>query len=298
MRHRHAASARPGVNRASLQFGRREVIAGLGAAALLAARADATTPALQLTEARLIQGGWARGQAVLELALALDGRPVAKDAQGRFFIAFDRDAGPAAMLTGTAPNGRVERLPIAIAPRQWQIEQIDTPFHPPSLPDAEFLAVRKLELAQINAARARTSDSAGWGQRFVWPAQGRISGHFGSQRVYRGTPGSYHSGTDIASGAGGPIIAPAGGVVILAATQPFTLEGHLLMVDHGMALNSAFLHCSELLVRVGEAVRQGQLLARVGMTGRATGPHLHWSLKWGEARLDPELFVQTAQPGG
>jgi murein DD-endopeptidase MepM/ murein hydrolase activator NlpD len=68
------------------------------------------------------------------------------------------------------------------------------------------------------------------------------------------------------------------------------------MVDHGMGLNSAFLHCSELLVALGATVRQGQPLARIGMTGRATGPHLHWSLKWTDARLDPELFVQGPAP--
>jgi murein DD-endopeptidase MepM/ murein hydrolase activator NlpD len=80
-------------------------------------------------------------------------------------------------------------------------------------------------------------------------------------------------------------------VVVLAAEQPFSLEGHLLMVDHGAGLNSAFLHCSSLAVKVGDTVRQGQVIAYVGMTGRATGPHLHWSLTWRGSRLDPLLFA-------
>ena len=63
--------------------------------------------------------------------------------------------------------------------------------------------------------------------------------------------------------------------MILAAESPFTLEGRLLMIDHGMGLNSAYLHCSKLAVKVGEVVRQGQYLGNIGMTGRATGPHLH-----------------------
>ena len=79
--------------------------------------------------------------------------------------------------------------------------------------------------------------------------------------------------------------------MVLAAEAPFTLEGNLLIVDHGMGLNSAFLHSSELLVRQGETVRQGQVLGRIGMTGRATGPHLHWSLVWRGLRLDPLLFT-------
>ena len=115
---------------------------------------------------------------------------------------------------------------------------------------------------------------------------------FGSQRIYNGTPGSYHSGTDIATGASGtPFAAPADGVVILAADSPFTLEGNLLMLDHGMGLNSAFLHCSQILVKEGDRVKQGQVIGRIGATGRATGPHLHWSIKWRDSRLDPILFT-------
>ena len=77
----------------------------------------------------------------------------------------------------------------------------------------------------------------------------------------------------------------------MAAQSPFTLEGRLLMIDHGMGLNSAFLHCSALNVKVGDVVRQGQLIGRIGATGRATGPHLHWSMKWGRSKLDPLLFA-------
>ena len=80
-------------------------------------------------------------------------------------------------------------------------------------------------------------------------------------------------------------------IVTLAAESPFSLEGKLLMIDHGMGLNSAFLHCSSHAVKEGESVRQGQFIARIGKTGRATGPHLHWSIKWREFRLDPQLFV-------
>ena len=80
--------------------------------------------------------------------------------------------------------------------------------------------------------------------------------------------------------------------MVLAAESPFTLEGYLLMIDHGMGLNSAFLHSSELLVRVGATVRQGQTIGRIGSTGRATGPHLHWGLYWRGARLDPLLFTR------
>jgi murein DD-endopeptidase MepM/ murein hydrolase activator NlpD len=79
--------------------------------------------------------------------------------------------------------------------------------------------------------------------------------------------------------------------VVLAAEDPFTLEGLLLIIDHGGGLNSAFLHSSQLAVREGDVVRRGQHFGNIGATGRVSGPHLHWSLKWRDARLDPLLFV-------
>ena len=254
--------------------------------------AAAEPVAFAVTRAELTQGGWLKGTVTRGTpALSLDGKPVPIEPDGRFFLAFDRDAGPAATLAARLADGRSETQMLAIAPRAWDIEHVDVAQRP-SLPSAEFQRIRAGELARIAAARAKATGAQGWRQDFAWPAKGRISGKFGSQRVYRGEPGSYHSGLDIATGgSGAPFVAPADGVVVLAAEAPFTLEGKLLMIDHGAGLNSAFLHASELLVGEGDTVRRGQVIGRIGMTGRATGPHLHWSLKWREARLDPLLFV-------
>lgn len=221
--------------------------------------------------------------------LTLDGSEVPVAADGAFVIGFDRDAPPTAMLTATLANGDAEVMPLSIAPRSWDISRLGSlPKYP--LPAPEFARVRPGELARINAARAIASDAQGWRQRFAWPLTGRISTLFGSQRIYaNGEAGAYHSGIDIAQPTGTPVLAPADGVVILAADAPFTLEGNLLMLDHGMGLNSAFLHLSRIDVRLGERVRRGQPVGAVGMTGRATGPHLHWSLKWRDRKLDPLL---------
>jgi murein DD-endopeptidase MepM/ murein hydrolase activator NlpD len=248
-------------------------------------------PATFVVEGELTQGGWIRGQTPAGTVMArLDGQALALDPDGRFFAAFDRDAGPTATLTAILHDRRSRETALAISPRAWDIEQIDADFRA-GVTDAEFTRRREPELARIAAARALETGSEGWRQNFIWPVAGRISGRFGSQRVYRGKPGSYHSGLDIAGGNGTTYVAPADGVVVLAAAEPFTLEGHLLIVDHGMGLSSAFLHSSELLVREGETVRQGQPLGRIGMTGRATGPHLHWGLVWRRMRLDPLLFT-------
>jgi len=240
---------------------------------------------------KLVQGGLATGTAPRGTTLlSLNGRPVQIAPDRRFLIAFDRDAGPTAMLVARLDAGGELRKRLSIAPRAWDISRLSTlPKYP--VPRPEFEWVRPAELAQINAARASRSDSQGWRQTFLWPAVGRISTLFGSQRIYAGEPGAYHSGIDIARPTGTIVLAPADGVVILATPRPFTLEGNLVLIDHGMGLNSAFMHLSRIDVKLGERVRRGQPIGAVGRSGRATGPHLHWGLRWNDARLDPLLVA-------
>lgn len=264
------------------------VIAMLAPAALVAQVPAAGPFAL---DAVPVQGGIARGTAPAGVATLTFGTvtvPVATD--GRFLIAFDRDAPPSADLVATLHDGRTVRQSVTIAPRAWRIERLDT-LPRIAQPSAEFARRRAPELARIGAARAVDRPSDGWRQRFVWPATGRISGLFGSQRIYKGEPGAYHSGVDVARPTGTPIVAPADGVVALAADLPFTLEGNLLMLDHGMRLGSAFLHLSRIDVKPGDRVRQGQVIGAIGATGRATGPHLHWGMTWRGSRIDPLLVA-------
>ena len=268
--------------------------AGLAPVAAMAPQAAAPIaaplPPIRWT-GQLSQGGLIRGQAPAgTVSVALDGQEIPMTPDGAFLIGFDRDAGPSAQLVTTGSDGRQLHQTLTIAPRAWRIERLDRlPKYP--VPDPEFQRLRPPELEQIRAARAQETDATGWRQTLQWPVKGRISGLFGAQRIYRGEPGSYHSGTDIAATTGTVVRAPADGVVILAADQPFTLEGHLLMLDHGQGLNSAFLHLSRIDVRPGEHVPQGQPIGAVGATGRATGPHLHWSLQWRGRKLDPLLVT-------
>ncbi|HEX8445230.1 MAG TPA: M23 family metallopeptidase [Sphingomonas sp.] len=235
------------------------------------------------------QGGLVQGVAPAGTrALALDGQPVAMAADRHFLIGFDRDAGPAADLAATLNDGRVILRALTVTPRTWSIQSLPTlPKATPKTP--ADIARRTAEVARIQAARARTVASDGWRQAPLWPAIGRISGVFGSQRIYAGEPGAYHAGVDIARPTGTPIVAPLDGVVVLAAaTDPFSLEGHLLMIDHGFGLVSAFLHLSRIDVASGDRVTRGQPVGAIGMTGRATGPHLHWAMTWAGRRIDPQ----------
>lgn len=238
------------------------------------------------------QGGWMRGRVPAgTTCLALDGKVLDLAPDGSFFAAFDRDAPASAVLAACKADATPLYRSLTITPRAWRIENINAARSPGNLPTAEFFRIREGELARIAAARAQVTGAGGWRQDFARPLQGRVSGLFGSQRIYLVVPGAYHGGMDIAAPAGTPYVASAEGVVVLAADQPFTLEGNLLIVDHGAGLSSAFLHSSRLAVRQGDRVQKGQLLGYVGMTGRATGPHLHWALKWRDAKLDPLLFA-------
>ena len=247
-------------------------------------------PAVVTFDGDLEQGGWMRGTVPGGTREAMLGEETLTfDDEGRFFAAFDRDAPAATTLTARLADGRMIESPLTIAPRAWNIEHINAA-RTPGGASAAFMKIRQPELDAIWDARLKDTGSTGWTQDFIWPVTGRISGRFGSQRVYRGEPGSYHSGIDIAPGNGVPYVAPADGVVVLAV-EGYSLEGNLLIIDHGQGLNSAFLHSSRLYVKEGDRVRQGQHIGDVGSSGRATGPHLHWSLKWRNARLDPLLFT-------
>ena len=250
-----------------------------------------TGPATFIFDGELTQGGWIRGQAPAGAVSArLGDQAIELDSDGHFFAAFDRDAGTTAELVATMRDGREVRGPVAVSPRDWDLERVNVALRP-SGSSAAFRARRAPELDAIWDARTANSPASGWQDDFIWPVTGRISGRFGSQRIYRGEPGSYHSGLDIARPTGTPFVAPASGIVTLATQSPFSIEGYLLIVDHGHGLNSAFLHLSRIDVEEGERVERGQTLGAIGSSGRATGPHLHWSIKWHLARLDPLLFV-------
>ena len=260
----------------------------LGGAASVSAQAKPQA-ALSFT-GQLTQGGFMRGQVPAGTrAASLGDAPLHLASDGHFFAAFDRDSPAAQTLRLTYGDGREDLRSLMITPRAWRIQHVNAPLTG-SVPPADFWERRKPELDLIAAARAYQTGAQGWRQDFIWPVKGRISGLFGRQRIYRGEPGSFHTGLDIAPGAGTPFAAPADGVVVLARSG-FSLEGSLIIIDHGAGLNSAFLHAARILVNEGDNVRQGQIIGHVGASGRVTGPHLHWSVKWHAARLDPLLFT-------
>lgn len=243
-----------------------------------------------------IQGGLLTGTVagdVVALRLRVAGvadRPAAV-AGGRFMVGLDRDAPADEALVATFRDGHETLVPLAVAPRAWRIERVDAPYHPPG-----FDARRPPELARIAAARASDTGERGWTTPLRWPIAGPVRGLFGAQRVYRGAPGSYHGGIDIAALVGAVVRAPGAGRVVLATAAPFTLEGNFVIIDHGGGLQSSLMHLARIDVRDGDEVTAGQPVGAVGATGRATGSHLHWGLTWRTARLDPLLVAGPVTP--
>ncbi|MEZ5894545.1 MAG: M23 family metallopeptidase [Parvularculaceae bacterium] len=240
-------------------------------------------------EGNFAQGGLVFGQTEPGAKATFDGKDVMVDDDGRFIIGFGRDSALASTIKITLPDGAVEERAIEIADREFPVQRID------GLDQSKVSGFTEEQLKKIGedkekklAARKTTQRLADWSVGFDWPATGRISGVFGSQRILNGEAGNPHSGVDVAVPKGTPILAPAPGVVRLAEPDMY-FEGGLVLVDHGHWIESAFMHMSRIDVQPGQRVEKGDVLGAVGATGRATGPHLHWSLKWGGTLVDPQL---------
>ena len=126
------------------------------------------------------------------------------------------------------------------------------------------------------------------------PVAGPLSSKFGVRRFFNGEERNPHSGLDFAVPAGTPIKSPAAGKVIL--TGNYFFNGNTVFVDHGQGFISMFCHMSKIDVKVGDAVPRGGIVGRVGSTGRATGPHMHWNVSLNDARVDPAIFIGAFQP--
>ncbi|HSE78512.1 MAG TPA: M23 family metallopeptidase [Alphaproteobacteria bacterium] len=241
-------------------------------------------------DGRPIQGGLIVGQAAPGARVAVDGRAVRVAPDGRFLIGFGREAGPNAILAVIWPDGTQERRALDIAPRAYDIQRIDGLPERLVSPALEDLARIKQDSARIAAARQRDTAESMFASGFAWPAIGAISGVYGSQRILNGQPRQPHFGVDIAAPTGTPVAAPADAIVVLTDEAMF-FTGKTLMLDHGHGLTSVFAHLSEIAVGDGERVRKGQIVGRLGATGRVTGAHLHWGMALFGVQLDPALLV-------
>ncbi|MBX6322650.1 MAG: M23 family metallopeptidase, partial [Rhodospirillaceae bacterium] len=236
------------------------------------------------------QGGLVTGRVAPGSTVEYEGRRLPLLPDGRFLLGFGRDAAAEARIAVTGPDGRRRVYSLAVARRRWPIDRIEG--LPPKLvtPGPEELKRIATEAALIRAARARITPEALFDSGFAWPAVARISGVYGSQRILNGEPRAPHLGVDIAAPRGTPAQAPADAIVSLAEPDLY-FTGGTTILDHGYGLSSVFAHQEAVLVKVGQRVKQGEAVGRVGATGRATGPHLHWGVYLFATALDPQLLV-------
>ncbi|HTY68836.1 MAG TPA: M23 family metallopeptidase [Alphaproteobacteria bacterium] len=260
------------------------VIAALLVVAASPARAEATF------DGHFEQGGLVYGHTTPGARVTLDGQPVRLTPDGEFLLGFGRDAAAGATLDVTYPDGRHETKALSIAARAWDIQRIEGLPQKQVTPPPEDLARIKADAAEVFAARARDTDVLLFRSGFKWPAIGPISGVYGSQRILNGEPRQPHYGIDIAAPAGTPVLAAADGIVSMV-NENMLLTGKTLILDHGYGLSSTYMHMSAITVKPGQQVKQGQMIGRIGATGRVTGPHVDWRVNLYQVRLDPALLV-------
>lgn len=236
------------------------------------------------------QGAVLRGQVSPGSQLVFQEKKVQVNVHGEFVLGLGRDAENTAKLVVTSPSGESLIHTYTVTPREYVIQRVNGVPAKTVNPSAAQRARTKKEGQIVWAARQKIFNTPHFMQNFVWPLVGPITGVYGSQRVYNGEPRRPHYGVDIAAPTGTPMVAPAAGIVTLAEPDLF-YSGGTLILDHGHELSSTFLHLSRLHVKVGDKIKQGQLLAEVGATGRATGPHLDWRMNWMGERVDPVTLV-------
>lgn len=272
---------------------RRGVVLGSGALLAAGAAQAQDDEGLTLT-GRFVQGGHALGRTWPRALIFVDGESLtAASADGAFIVGFDREAAGSVQIEARL-GGRTARRTLDIARGQFPSTSVNG--LPPSTvepSDPELLARIQREIVVKTEGFASRIDADHFRDGFDWPLESfRVTSRWGSQRVLNGTPARPHYGIDLAAPQGTVIRAPAAGRVTFA--QPgLHFEGGLILIDHGQGLITAYLHQSRLDVVAGQDVRRGEPVGRVGMTGRATGPHLCWRMKWRDRNLDPSLLVKT-----
>ncbi|MGO3422858.1 MAG: M23 family metallopeptidase [Pseudoalteromonas distincta] len=259
-------------------------------ATALVASASFSAMALEL-KGHLTQGGLVTGKLENAKSVSLDSKSLKLSPKGDFVFGFGRDADTTHTLKWVGNNGESHSQSIAITKREYKIDKITGVAKKYVSPAKEVSARISREAVAVRKAREVDSDLLYFLDPVLKPAEGRISGVYGSQRYFNGEPRRPHFGLDIANKTGSPVYAPISGTVVFAEPDLY-YSGGTLIIDHGHGITSTYIHLSKLDVKVGDKIEQGNKVAEIGATGRVTGPHLDWRFNWKGERLDPALLMQ------
>ena len=238
------------------------------------------------------QGGLVIGQLQAGQSVSYEGSKLQITSGNQFLLGFGRNAPAEVSIVVYDADNQSETINLRITPRNYNIQKIEGVPSNTVTPPNSVLQRIKQDAASVKQARKLVSNKQDFLGGFIKPANGPVTGVYGSQRFYNGVPKSPHYGIDYAAPTGTPVIAPADGIITFAHNDLF-YSGGTLILDHGHGLSSTFLHLSEILVKPNQVVRSGTVIAKIGATGRATGPHLDWRMNWLNQRIDPELVLKV-----
>lgn len=186
-------------------------------------------------------------------------------------------------------DGSSELLQFSITHKDYVEQRLTITNNRQVNPNADDMVRINRERTEMNAAFSSWNEDLTPDFAMEPPVDGVRSSSFGLKRFFNDQPRSPHSGMDIAADEGAPIYAPAPGKIV--ATGNYFFNGNTIILDHGHGLISLYCHMNTIDVDIGTTVDTGQLIGKVGQTGRVTGPHLHWSINLNNTRVDPALFI-------
>ena len=221
----------------------------------------------------------------------LNGELVMISDNGLFLVGFERIPKPIQILEIYEGNSLVEKITLNVKIRSYKIQKISGIQKEKVDPPQSVIDRIYNERKNVKESRKKANliTSTYYNNGFILPALGLISGVYGSQRILNGKPRSPHYGIDIALPKGHEVVSPMDGIVLFT-NHDLYYSGGTIIIGHGQGLTTSYLHLSKILVTVNDKVRRGELIGRVGATGRATGPHLHWGAELKGKRIDPKYL--------
>ena len=234
---------------------------------------------------KFVQGHFILGKTDPESKIIIDKKEIKVSKDGFFVFGIDRDRKFDFLIT-KINNGKKEKIIKKVFKRKYKIQRIDgLPENKVTPPEEVYKRIKK-ENNAIGEARAINSDLIFFKNEFIMPVEGIITGVYGSQRILNGKPRWPHYGIDIAADKGTMILSSGAGVVTMAEDDLYYTGGTIIM-DHGHGISTIYSHLKDVLVSVGDQIKQGDVIGTVGSTGRSTGPHLDFRINWFQTRLDP-----------
>ena len=242
-------------------------------------------------EGYFIQGGYVKGKTSSKIKIKFENRDVYLGKKNKFILGFGRYYSEVANLKFNIDNKWINKT-LKIKKNKYKIQKIDglpKKFVSPPKEIYERIIRENKLIAKVRTLNSKLDYTF---QDFLLPANGIITGVFGSQRILNGKPRRPHYGIDIAAKKGSKVISPTDAIVRLSEKDLY-FTGGTIMLDHGHGITSVYSHLSKVLVKKNDKIQKGDVIGLIGSTGRSTGPHLDWRINWFDQRLDPLMFIKN-----